>query len=90
MTPTEFLARYPEFRSAGALIEKALADATLQVDPAVYGLKAEMAIGLIAAIDLAGSPFGRSLRLDEDDRMTSYETKLNAIKKQVGIRMIVT
>lgn len=88
-TVNSFIEAFPEFKYAGELIPRALADAALQVDRNVYGPKADMAIGLIAAIRLSGSPYAQSQKLVSAEQSTEYETRLTALKLQVRVGIIV-
>lgn len=85
-----FLEKFPEFQGAGEpLIRRAIDDAERQVDQGQYRNVADAAVGLIAAIDLAGSPFATSQKLITADKMTEYEKRLASIKLQVRTGCIV-
>jgi hypothetical protein len=88
---TAFLERYPQFRQAGqTLIEACLADAALMVNPDVYGDKADYATGLFAAQMLAASPYGMSMRLEDDKSKTIFDAEVERLKRAVLPRILVT
>ena len=63
------IAEYPEFGPAytaqPAMVERALRLALSQTDAAVYGSAHQDAVFLLAAHNLAYSPFGENLRLKD-------------------------
>lgn len=90
MTSSEFLARYPEFKTVGtALLNAALADALAQIDASIYGSKKDLAQGLLAAHLLAISPFGRSERTEPGSQTTLYWEQYQAVLNQVAPKFIV-
>jgi hypothetical protein len=89
-TADTFLQRYPEYAYAGAMIEGAIADAARKVDPNYYDKDTEEAVGLMAAIALAGSPLARTQQLNPDgNKVTEYEKRLDKIKLQHRVGFIV-
>lgn len=89
MTQDDFLAAFPEFRAAGAMIPTKLAEATRRVDSSIYGDRTEDAIGYLAAHLLAMSPFGVNLRKEDDKTKSSYLDSFEAIRREVAPSMIV-
>lgn len=68
-----FLARFPEFEPASKLmIETAIAEATNNVDAAVFGTKTDEAIRWKTAHLLSISSFGQQARLVSKDGSTTY------------------
>lgn len=89
MDEETFLARYPQFRQAGALVSLCLKDAALKVEPSIYLKETEYAIGLFAAQMLARSPYGQSMRLEDDDTKTIFDVEIEELKTRCLPRMIV-
>jgi len=86
-----FLESHPEFTPAGAsLIGEKLAEAALEVDVALWGVRADTGIKLTAAHLLAVSPFGQQARLVSKDGSTTYSTRLIDLRKlaAAGIRLV--
>jgi hypothetical protein len=91
VTADSFIAGFPEFRNAGALLTEALNRAALMVDPNVYGARTDLAVELYAAQWLARSPWGRTLRLvKEDGSETPYDKRLEELKRSAVPNMFVT
>jgi hypothetical protein len=74
-TVQAFVDAYPEFRSTyqrePAMVANALATAVLHCGPEVFGSAYAQAVMLMAAHQLAMSPFGEALRIKGDDGPTS-------------------
>lgn len=85
-----FLARFPEFRTAGLLIEQALQDAVRQCDANVWGALHEQAVHYLAADWLSNHPNGRSQRSEEKEKPSRYRLMYDEIFKKVAIRSMVT
>lgn len=91
MTTGEFLAAYPQFQSGVSLVPQALAYATMRVAPEAFGDATEMAIGLLAADWLVCSPYGQSMRSDDDkDKPSRYWRQFEQLRKERVIRAFVT
>jgi len=90
-TPNAFLEQYPEFKYAGAMLPRALADASARVDPEHFGTSTSQVIGLMAAIALAGSPFAQTQKQDPagEAKITEYKERLAAIKREKRVAFIV-
>lgn len=72
-TPTTFRTSFPEFvRAPDSLIAAKLAEATRQIDPALWGDKFDDGVGYLAAHKLALSPFGNTAKLTPNTT-TTYE-----------------
>ena len=64
LTRDTFLLKFPEFTPTPALTVAAhLADALLQIDAAIWGTKADIAQGYLAAHFLTLSPTGQNARM---------------------------
>lgn len=86
MSVPEFLARYPEFDSAGVeLIVAKIQEAARWVDPGVWGDQAPDGIATLAAHLLATSPFGRNARLAEDNDRSTYGDRFQELKRVAAI-----
>lgn len=74
-----FLAAFPEFRAAfqrePAMVENALATGALHCGLEVFGSAYPQAVMLMAAHQLAMSPFGEALRIQGDDGSTTLYYK---------------
>lgn len=82
---TSFIAKFPEFANATqALVQKHLDDALLEIDPAVWGPKADAGQGFLAAHTLALSPFGQGVRLVQKDGTTTYNVHYKRLQRQVS------
>jgi hypothetical protein len=90
VTPSEFVAKRPEFRTAGAAVGPTLLDAANRIDPAQFLETTDLAIELMAAHMLAISPFGRSQKLVNEKGETVYLTELNMLRKERIFPMLVT
>lgn len=84
-----FLERFPEFRTAGAMLLPALEDAALFCEATAWGVHRENAIRLRTAHLLAISPYGRSQRMVADDGSTTYETEFKKLANAVLPKMMV-
>ncbi len=85
-----FLVSHPEFTPAGAeLIQAKLDEAALEVDVALWGVRADTGIKLTAAHLLAVSPFGQQARLVAKNGSTTYSTRLIDLYKLAagGVRL---
>lgn len=91
VTVENFIERFPEFRTAKIeTIEAVIADAVLEVDPAVWGTKTDLGVKYTAAHLLALSPFGRQAKLVSKTGGTTYEKHRDNLISQVssGFRVI--
>lgn len=84
-----FISKYPQFRTAGSLIIDAIIYALPQVDKAIYGTRADLAVELLAADWLMASEWGQSLRGENDVGPSRFRQQFDEIKMQVAPRMIV-
>lgn len=87
MTSDDFIAKYPEFRTSGALVSTALEYAELHASADVFGARTDEAVGLYAAHWLAIHPYGRSQRGDDDtksDQETRYLLEFKRLMRVVG------
>lgn len=91
MTDEEFIAAYPQFEAAGDLITQALADATPRVDDEVFGDLTDFAIGLLAADWLVCSPYGQSMRSDDDsEKKSRYRKQFEELRRERVVAFVVT
>lgn len=84
--------KYPQFRTAGALLIDAIIYALPQIDAGIYGTRADLAVELLACDWLMCSQWGQSLRGVEptdSGQETSFRKQYNEIKLQVAPRMMV-
>lgn len=89
MNASEFLDRYPEFETGGALIDGVLAEAAGEMaSRGNFGTRHDEAQGALAAHKLWASPFGVSLRLegDESPYLSAYELIWSGIRASSRIR----
>jgi hypothetical protein len=86
---TKLVAKYPQFRTAGALLVDAIVYALPQVDAVIYGTRADMAVELLACDWLMSSEYGQSLRSENDVGDSRFRKQFDEIKLQVAPRMIV-
>jgi hypothetical protein len=87
----QFRAQFPEFRdTAPAVVERAISDATAQIDATVWGTKTNLGIKYLAADIIASGPLGEQARLKKENRSTTYRDKYNSLMRQVafGFRVI--
>jgi hypothetical protein len=92
VTSEQFLARFPEFRSATpTLLDSVLDEASRRLNSDVWGERLEVAQGLLAAHLLWSSPFGASMRLDgAGNEMTSrYMSEFARLRGEVIPSMVV-
>lgn len=89
MTPAEFIAKYPEFRNGGTIIQPHIDDSTNAIDAGIFGNRTEEAIGLLAAHRCACSPFAVTLKLvtikDDGTLYTKYYGEFLRVRTQVLI-----
>lgn len=88
LTVEKFFRSYPEFKAGGQsahtqLVEEKLSEALLEVDASVFGLKADLYQGLLAAQALARSPFGKNAKLSSLKGDTVYDDKIRKLLRQV-------
>ncbi|MCK6585954.1 MAG: DUF4054 domain-containing protein [Polyangiaceae bacterium] len=86
-----FRARFPEFNTADdAYVDAKLAEALLQIDASVWGTKADLGQGYLAAHLLAVSPFGQQARLSSKEGETTYHKVWASLRNSVasGFRVI--
>lgn len=73
MDVSTFQLQYPEFSTIdAALIQPRLDSAANQVDPRVFGVNTEEAIGLLAAHKLSVMPGCQQARLESDKSQSTY------------------
>ena len=78
------MAEYPEFEPAPEpMVRKKIADATNNVDAAVFKTKTDQAIALKTAHMLALSPFGQQARLVSKDGATTYGIQFMALARSM-------
>ncbi len=85
----KFLAKYPQFKTAGPLIIDAIVYALPQIDGVIYGSRADLAVELLAADWLMSHEWAQSLRGENSDNETRFRKQFNEIKQQVAPRMFV-
>ncbi len=85
-----FLIRFPEFTQAGPLVEQALADAALQVEPTAWGTRTGLAIHYLAADWLSNHPYGRTQRSEQKAEPSRYRVMYDNLFKQIRIGFLVT
>lgn len=82
LTVLEFRARFPEFEVLlDPQVQKALDIAANNVDPTVYGDRAQDAAYYYAADTLALSPFGQQARLVSANGTTTYRVQFERMQK---------
>jgi hypothetical protein len=86
---TVLLKKYPQFKTGGALVIDAIVYALPQVDAAIFGTRANLAVELLACDWLMSHEFAQSLRGENDVGETRFRKQFNEIKLQVVPRMIV-
>lgn len=82
VTPTTFVANYPEFAQAplGTVVQNALNDAYSMTPSSVWPTSlVDQAAQLRAAQSLALSPFGRGMALADDEGKTVYDARLDRL-----------
>lgn len=80
-----FRSRFPEFSGVSDnAISGQLVDAALQVDPAVWGAKADLGVYYLAAHTMALSPAGNAAQLDKDGQVTTYGLKYRQLQLSVA------
>lgn len=92
-TAAAFKVEFPEFASADdTLVDAKLADAAARTGADVWGSKWEMGVKYKAARLLALSPFGRKMRLVNNDGSTVYDADIKAMVRSVtsGHRVVGT
>jgi hypothetical protein len=90
LTAEEFLEQYPEFKTAGPLVQLAIDFALPQLSAEVYEDAYLLAVGLLAADWLCTHPYGRSQRSDDDkDKPSRYRIQLDKIMLQRVPRFLV-
>jgi len=91
VTVSSLRAQRPEFAPTDtAVVQAAIDDAVTEVDPRVFGEKADQAVSLLAAHKLGISPHGRQARLDPKAQgggphgATTYGVEYDALVRQCG------
>lgn len=84
----DFFKSYPEMKSNGTsahieLVQTKLEEALLEVDTDVFGPKADVYQGLVAARKLALSPFGRNAKMVSQMGATVYDAEIKRLQRQV-------
>lgn len=91
MLVADFRKQFPEFINVpDVLITAMLTAAALEVDPEVWGVKADQGQAYLAAHKLALSPWGNNARLVARDGSTTYETHYRRLVVQVARGALVT
>ncbi len=94
-----FIERFPEYRDGvdRRLVEAKLAEARLQVNVTVWGTKADLGIGYLAAHLLSASPGGQHARLIpanakpvRGEALTTYEREYLRLMRTVAHGFRVT
>lgn len=83
--------RFPEFEGVDApFLQRYIDAATAEVDPKIWGAKADEGILYLAAHKLALSPAGKAARLQERDKSTTYEKEFRRLVRIVssGYRVV--
>lgn len=93
-----FRLRFPEFdRTPTELVDAKLAEAELEIDRTVWGTKADLGVGYLAAHLLSIAPTGQHARLvprnakaTREDALTTYERQYKRLLKMVssGFRIV--
>ncbi len=84
------IAAHPEFANAGSLAVAAIKFALPQIDANVWGDKAGIGVDLLACDWLACSPYGQSMRTDDDkDKPSRYRTQYEQVRALVAPRGFV-
>lgn len=79
-------AEFPEFRDTDpVLIQRAIRDATLQIESSVWGAKADAGISYLAADIITSGPHGEQARLKKDSNVTTYKDHYERLKRQVTV-----
>lgn len=81
-----FRERYPEFeQTPDALVQAKLDAAERSTNSTVWGELAEDGHGLLAAMLLAHSPYGRDARLVDEEGESVYSKEYNRLARLVGV-----
>lgn len=81
-----FRTRYPEFSQVpDDLVQAHLDDAALSIDAAIWGARADVGQGLLAAHTLSLSPWGQGVKLSAKDGTTTYGTRYQQMVYDVAI-----
>lgn len=90
LTYEQFVAKFPDYKGNGSgqgtqiqMVQAHLDDAWKEIDPTVWGVKADIAHGLYTAISLALTPFGKNAKLSNVQGGTVYDARLKAVQRQV-------
>ncbi len=85
VTLASFRAQFPEMQKApDDLVSSALALADPQVNPTVYGTRADEALLFYAAHVVACSPFGQNARLASDKNQSTYGEHFKRLQIAAG------
>lgn len=85
VTFTSFRIQFPEFNNVdAALLTAHLNAALLEIDPVIWGAKADQGQMYLAAHKLALSPMGQSARLVSKDGVTTYLTHYKKLQLSVS------
>ena len=85
-----FLTRFPEFQRVPVpQISAHLGDATLEVNPDLFGVKVDVAIYYLTAHKLATSPWGMTARLVDPELATVYRTHFDNLLAQSAPGLLV-
>lgn len=90
-TDNAFLELYPQFKYAGPMIPRVLADISARIDADHFGTSTREAIGLMAAIALGASPFAQTQKQDPSvaAKDSEYKEQLALIKRNKRVAFIV-
>lgn len=91
MNVSSFLVRYPVFRNvAPSMVAAVIAEATLELDPGVWGGVLQTGIGLLAAHKLMIDPQGGDTRLVAKDGQTTYGRLFEELRAAVVVGVAVS
>lgn len=87
LTLDQFRGKFGEFfrseEDVDTLVQSALDEAELEIDPTVWGVHTDTAHGLLAASKLALSQLGQQARLQSEKGSSTYWTRYVDLRKQV-------
>lgn len=91
LTLEQFYEAYPDFKGSSNLaghdgfVQVKLNEAALEIDPVTWGAKTNTGHGLLTAIKLAKSPYGKNAKMvPGQNGKTIYEDPYNRLVKQVA------
>jgi hypothetical protein len=91
VTVASLVSEFPEFaRATVAMIQAKIDEAELRTPERIWGAKVDLGVKYLAAHLLAMSPFGRELKLANDDGRTIYGDERTRLERIVSSGFRVT